>query len=360
MKGPTPSKRVLHEIFLASGTSFRENSKSWIFACPRCGKQDKLYMLKETGRFVCWVCKEVEGYQGSPEYVLADLTGQSVTSLKQQLYGDASVGATLYLNAQIRDFWSEDEVPDEDADELVPQVWPLDYYPIDHKHSQRGRDYLAGRGIDVPFALKYGLRYCPPQRRVFFPIASQGVLYGWQGRTIGDTVYEDKATGELKEIPKVVTLKGVKKELTLMFLDRLNGSTHAVVTEGPVDGMKADLCGGNVVTMGKAVSRSQIGIIRNSGVRDVYLALDPDAAAEVLRLTREFSDLNVFSLRAPEPWHDLGEMTTEAVHQTWQTAPAIHNGLIFGYVEGDFDKLQRRRFNLTRRPALPARRFSRR
>lgn len=340
----TADPRALDELVRASGLSFRENSRSWMFTCPRCGKEDKLYMLKANGRFVCWVCKEVDGFQGRPEYALTELLARPIKALRKVLYGIEDPQAVPFLEIQLQDFFDDDEV-DEDACQLEELVWPPDFYPIDHKFSARGLAYLNGRGVSLDLAKSYELRYCPPQRRVIFPIQSQGRLYGWQGRAVMPTEYEDPETGETFTTPKIVTPLGVKKERMLMFADRLLGSDHVIICEGPLDAIKADLCGGNVATMGKAVSMAQINTLRNSGISKVYLALDPDASNEVLRVLREFSpsDFETYVLRPPEPFKDLGEMSPEDVLLLFRGAERINAGRIFAFVETDIETLDRRR-----------------
>lgn len=335
-------KKALNELVRSSGLAFRENSRSWIFTCPRCEKADKLFMFKETGRFVCWVCKETEGFMGSPEYALREMIGMPLALIKKKLYGFEETQAQLFLNVQLRDFFGEDDEIDEDAGELEILTYPPDYYSIDHKFAIRGLEYLQGRGISLELALRYKLRYCPPERRVIFPIESEGNLYGWQGRFIEASEYLDPETGDTFRTPKIVTPKGVRKEWTLMWMDNLQGYDHAVVTEGPVDGMKADLCGGNVATMGKAISQQQINILRNCGLKKIYLGMDPDAGLETLRLTREFHDLQCHLLLPPEGYEDLGASSCEGVLSSFKVAPRINNAQIFAYVERDWGTITKR------------------
>lgn len=335
------NKAVLNELVRSSGLPMRENSRSWIFTCPKCEK-DKLFMFKETGRFVCWICKETEGFMGNPEYALREMLGMPLSVLRLKLYGFEEQQAQMFLDVRLKDFFGDEDEIDEDAGEMEILAYPPDFYPIDHKFSARGLTYLQGRGIGLELAMKYNLRYCPPDRRVIFPITSQGNLYGWQGRFIEPSEYLDPETGDVYRTPKIVTPKGVRKENTLMFMDNLHGHDHAVVCEGPVDGIKADLCGGNVVTMGKAVSRAQINLLLNCGLKRIYLGLDPDAGLEILRLTREFAELEN-RLLLPEPGcEDLGASSCEGVLASFLAAPRINNAQIFAFVERDWETLTKR------------------
>jgi hypothetical protein len=338
---------ALNELVRASGLPFRENSRSFIFDCPRCGKENKLFMFKKDGRFVCWVCKEVDGFAGRPEFALVELTGIPIGQLRKTLYGIEEQKGASFLYPELKDFFGDEDEVDEDAFDLQPMQFPPDFYPIDHKFSVRGREYLEGRGVSLELAQSYGLRFCPPQRRVIIPIQWNGTVYGWQGRLVVDNTYTDPDTGDTYETPKILTPIGVKKEHTLMFWDRLTGSPHVVLCEGPFDAIKADLCGGNVATMGKAVSQTQIGILRNCGVQRIYLALDPDAALEVWRLTKEFFDLEVYWMRAPAGT-DLGAMTPEAVRELFVNAVRVRSSNVFGFIEGDVETLDRRRIRWDR------------
>lgn len=76
--------------------------------------------------------------------------------------------------------------------------------------------------------------------------------------------------------------------------------------------------------MGKKISRGQIALIRQNGIRKVYLALDPDAWEETARLVRDFSDLEVFLMEPPAGKKDLGEMTLPEVHELFLAAPALN------------------------------------
>ena len=335
--------QALREIIKSSGVPHLENSISYIFGCPRCGKAQKLYIRKTDGRFVCWVCKDVSGFQGRPEFALSELLLQPVAELRLRLYGEKAPQAAAYLESHLRDFFGDEDDQDADADELQIVAWPPDFYDIDNRFCDRARQYLEKRGVSLEIAREYGLRYCPPQQRLIFPVQSGGFLYGWQGRHVGSTEWQHPDTGEVLSVPKVTTLKGFKKERTLMFGDRLNGSQHAVLCEGPIDALKAHLCGGNVATMGKLVSRTQVALLRNSGIRKLYIGLDPDAALEILKLTREFSDLEVYDLRAPAPFKDLGEMSPGDVLSLFRDARRVNAGMLFHYVERDPVVIDRRR-----------------
>lgn len=305
-----------------------ENSRSWIFNCPLCDKSEKLFMLKTTGRFVCWRCKETDGYEGNPEFVLKDVTGFPLAEIKRRIYGVESYQSG-FLSSSLKDFWGDDEMPVDNSYVPVPVFYKSEFYDLDHKWSKRGLEYLAGRGVDLDLARRYDLKYSPPDRRIIIPIKRNGELYGWQARAVFDT--------EGITTPKILTLNGltgkdenIRKDKFLMFEDRLIGSRHAVVCEGPFDGIKADKCGGNVVTMGKAISRVQLGILQNSGIEKLYIALDPDASLEVRNLAHKFSHIKVYFMDPLDGKADLGEMTTDETYEAFLRAVRYRAGMLHG------------------------------
>jgi hypothetical protein len=165
---------------------------------------------------------------------------------------------------------------------------------------------------------------------VIFPVQAAGDLYGWQARIIVANKFVDEE-GNAREIPKIVSSTGIPRDKTLMFADRLQGVDHAVLCEGPVDAIKAHLCRGNVAAMGKAVTKEQVRLLINAGVRKLYLALDPDAAAETQRLVRDnFDDFEIYNMIAQggdKP--DLGAMEFSDVSDLFRAARRIEPGRIF-------------------------------
>lgn len=340
--GCDPQK--LREFLDRTGLSYKQNSRSYVFDCPKCRRKDKLYIEKKNGRFICFRCAEEDGYKGRPEFALADLALMPLSEVRKALYGEQYSGTAYELDLKLRDLFGDEDVIDEEAVVTIPQMyWPVDYYPIDHKSAARGAAYLAGRGIDLETARRYGLRYCPAKRRVIFPVELGDRLVGWQERLIVPNRSWDEENQEWRETPKMLSSKDIPTAHVVMFANRLVGSKHVVVCEGPVDAIKADLCGGNVATMGKAIGQGQIDVIRNpqkltqqqvgllryGGIEKVYLALDPDAAKETARLVNEFSDLEVYVMQPPKPYKDLGEMSPPEVLDLFHGARRVGAGSLF-------------------------------
>ena len=267
---------ALKSILEGSGISFKQNPISYIFDCPRCSKKQKLYIRKRDGRFVCWSCRETAGYKGRAEFALSDLLQRSVSDIRAELYGDIEIQANTYLECSFTG-WGETE-EEEDTEASWPRMpFPFDYYPVAHTWAKKGRDYLEGRAIPCNIAEEYDIRYCPAKRAVMFPVVVRGIQVGWQERVTYNTRLWDEEKG-WTDFGKAKTAPGTPRDAVVMFADRLEGSNHCIITEGPVDAIKTHLCGGGVATMGKTVTPSQIELIRSYGVNTIYVGLDPSAA----------------------------------------------------------------------------------
>lgn len=296
---------VLKNIIQTSGVAFKEVATSYIFTCPRCSREKKLYIRKSDGRFVCWHCRETDNFQGKPEYALAELLNLPTDEIKSKLYDDNFKNLPGFLTLDFMDpYDSENEL--EMVEELPGVCCSPDFVKFNHPLFQKGREYLRSRGMSDSHMEEYGIMYNPSRKAVVFPVIIDGSLVGWQERGIANK--------------NKYTMRGFKKEQALMFQDRLRGSNHAVLCEGPMDAIKAHLCGGNVASMGKGVSKFQIDILKNT-VKRIYLALDPDANVETSRICRDLYDhMDIYLLPPPPGKKDLGEATYEEVYEEFKKA----------------------------------------
>lgn len=312
----------LIDFLRESGIKLSQTASSWVTDCPRCQKQNKLYFYKNGGRFVCWVC-ESSGFSGSAEYALSEILGEEPEVIKNKLI-DNEFDSSFELVVK--------NAPENEEIEYIQEsyVWPGNFYPLSHEFSIKGIEYLAKRGVPLDIAHQYGIRYCPLNRTIVFPVEEDGTLFGWQERII----YQDFfiKNGEKVFIPKAKTAQAFKKAEFLMFMDRLKNSEHAILTEGPFDAIKAHLCGGNVCSMGKKVSRSQMDIFVKYKIKKLYIGLDPDAAEEVQKMVHDY--YGQFELYNMVPKiGDLGEMSFEDVFNLYQSAPKIGPGSLFFFLK---------------------------
>jgi hypothetical protein len=330
--------RICENLLKEHGIKYRTGAVSLLLQCPRCGKDKKLAIRKTDGKFCCWVCRERDSFFGWAEYALTEVLSLSVGEIKAKLYGIGHQSAGARLEVDLEDFFGDFEEEDGEVEYSpgsgLPLVqYPYDFVPINHPHAVRGAAWLdKKRGVPLEIAVQYGIHYSPLRREVVFPVRRGSSLYGWQGRVVYDHVWQDDK-GVTRESPKAMTSKGLPRDQTLMFWDRLNGIDHAVIAEGPISGIKAHLCGGNVVTMGKAVSDKQIEILRDAGIRKLYIGLDPDAAQEIMGLVSRVADMECYQMITEEVLEetghavdrdlDLGDLTFEQVHVLFRNAPRL-------------------------------------
>jgi hypothetical protein len=339
-KGSDPAK--LLDFIDTQGLSYRTTAKSYVFSCPKCGKEDKLYLRKRDGRFICWFCSKSKGFQGAPEYALNALTDIPLESIRKALYGSLVAQATLTLDFRILDFYDElDEnevIVDEDIEaflELPDLQWPHHCLPLTHQGSKNGVAYLEGRGVPVDVALRYDIRYSPERRSVAFPVWMGDKLVGYQFRTIDPTLVMGPS-GPVKLL-KTISSPDIPRDRCVMFANRLT-SDFAVLCEGPFDAIKLDGLGsGNVATMGKVVSQNQIELLLRSGIRKLYIALDPDAADEINPILRSIGGVDGYLVELPcKPGQgkvDLGSLTMGEAAQCVLDAKPMKNNRLHGYLE---------------------------
>jgi hypothetical protein len=321
-----------------AGVSFKTNTKSFVMGCPRCRKREKLYIRKTDGRFVCWVCNETEGYHGAAEWCLTDLTGKPVDQIRRYLYGETAP-VSQFIDIRFDEFFGvDDEIPVFVEVGLKPLDDDPGFRALDTPAGAAGAAYLAKRKVPTDIALQYGIKAWPAKKSVVFPVVYRGVQVGWQTRYIGEmeVLDDEEASPVSLKIPKAMTSLGLKKEKTLMFADRIVGD-WVVLCEGPVDALKAHLCGGNVAALGKGVSKYQLELIRHSGIKRLYLALDPDAFVESSKILKEMSQyVDVFDMRPPKGYEDIGQMAMEDVKVLFDTAPKLHPAHLFMYLKDHY------------------------
>lgn len=334
---------ALAKLIKDSGVAVRENATSFVFTCPRCEKKDKLAMYKESGGFVCYYCR-ANGFKGRAEFALTEILGKPIGEIRKVIYG-SDVPPTLdYLDIQLEDIWGEDEnaLPPPAVVILPVEVaWSPDFVGIDQPEAfVKGARYLHSRGLTPEHVKTYDIKYSPIDQRVIFPVYVGGKLLGWQARYINATERWDPSLQRTIRVPKILTSTSLigKGQRWLMFQDRLEGSEHCVLTEGPVTALKAHLCGGNVASMGKAVSVHQLEIIKRS-CRKLYLALDPDAGEQIAKLAYDlYDDLEIYLLQPPQNFmdldssdndKDLGDFQDEEVYEIFKTAKPEPRGKVY-------------------------------
>jgi predicted RNA-binding Zn-ribbon protein involved in translation (DUF1610 family) len=331
---------ALVELLQTVGLDFRAASNSYELTCPLCG-ESKWNIRKSDGFSKCYKCDQ--DFRGFADYTLSVVLHRPKAELTKLLYG---VGySTLVTEERGEERWVDhwEEMSSTDIETTALQTWPAEMLPSPDHHDLHtaigapGLAYLNGRGVSLELAQEYGVKYDPVQERVIFPIVIEGVLRGWQGRLIKPVEYVD-SKGRDRKRPKALT-EGEVGGKVLIFQDRLKGSTHGIITEGPFDAIKIHLAGGNTATMGKSVTTTQLDIyVRHFGLRKLYIGLDLNAAEDVERIVRDlgwYKDIQLFRLTPAPGRGDLGDGTLEENLEQFRSAKPIVLGQRFSYLQSD-------------------------
>jgi DNA primase len=245
----------------------KETQRSLILKCPSCGK-DKLYFEKNQGNFICFSSQC--GNKGLVVKLLSQIKGISYQEAQAEIYQPQRVRNSYSIQWE-----DETEAPNEDSLPVI-DIPPF-IVPISDTRSARGVEYLSGRGIDLNTAIKYGIMYNIIDERVVF------VLYNANGQPVG---YQGRAINQVSPALKMRNNQGFRKGQGFMFWNLSHNSRHLIISEGPVDAIKFDLCGGNVASLGKDLTAVQLNLIDRGGFDVVYWALDDDALDLVPKYAR--------------------------------------------------------------------------
>jgi len=334
MNGFDPNK--LASFINDAGLSFKSTGKSYVFDCPLCGRARKLYIRKNDGKFVCWTCPTSKSFRGAPEFALEALTGTSLKRIRESLYGPSNFQASQALDISLKDFQSEEDALEEEFEDLPDLQWPYHCLPLSYPGAANGVEYLMGRGVPVEVATQYDIRYSPEKRSIVFPVWVGKRLVGYQYRTINETSVI-KPDGQPIELLKTTSSTDIPRDRCVMFSNRLT-SDFAILCEGPFDSLKAHLLGsGNIASMGKKVSTQQIELLLKSGIKKLYIALDPDAAQEITSIMRKIGSVEGYLVELPcksgKGKVDLGSLSMEEARERILSAKLIHNNHMHLYFD---------------------------
>lgn len=317
-----------------------ESARSYIFDCPACGGQKKLYIQKEDGRSVCFK----QGSDRCPKagssvpYALSLLSNLTVKQVKEFLF--EGVGAITDDFNPVFD----DDAPTTGAVSVSPvsgAMFPADLVLPGLPEFKEGQRYLNGRGVTDDMIMKYGIGYSPGMRRVIFPVFMKGELYGWQGRAI-DPVDKEY---------RMYNLPGPWKANTLMFYDNIANKDFAILAEGAVSALKFYNVGNFVASMGKEVSKSQLELIVKAGIKKLFLALDRDAFAknEEIRYTLSNRDIQCFLVPVPGHRDDFGDATLDECSQAFNNAKLLDDALVSGTWDTTFETSKKEKYVTNRK-----------
>lgn len=309
----------IEKFFEKHGVEPRKiNSRSYIFNCPACGGDEKLYIEKATGRSICFKHKTPECPTSKTGIVktLHLLSEVPIGIVAQEMSNKiiTNMEEVLSFEDEVKQYEKEQE--EKELPPITIKELPFDVKPINWPESKEGLDYLYGRGLHLDLMLKLHIMYSPKWRRVIFPVIMNGVLYGWQGRSI------DK-NNKLR----MYNFPGEWKSKTLMFFDNIKNKDFAILAEGAISALKFYHCESFVATMGKVVSESQLKLLLDGGIKKIYLALDPDAVLEMEEIVKKLlmrgSEIECFLVKVPLDKEDFGECTYEECLNAYKNAEKL-------------------------------------
>ena len=190
--------------------------------------------------------------------------------------------------------------------------------------------YLKSRGIPVPVAREFGVKYCrngPFRYRIILPVHFERKLVGWTGRTIADAPIRYKSLTWDKD-------KAAEDELTpapapindyLLWWDHLKKApAHTLILcEGPMDSLKINALGRNIGVVstcffGAEPTGTQIELLYDLAPRfnRTCVLLDQGAEGKTGKVAGLLRALGVRELLMPRDRKDPGELrsTKELLH----------------------------------------------
>lgn len=303
----------------------KENSRSWIFDCPCCNGKEKLSIEKDSGRSVCFKQKTPECPKpgSKPIYILSKLTEIPFQEVARQISNENIVVHDNWTQNMAKLLQGKEEIRNPNAiDPVGAKSLPDDILLISDPKAYDGLLYLINRGLTIDVK-KYSVMYSPSARRVIFPVIMNNKLYGWQGRAI------DK-DNQLR----MYNLKGEWQSKTLMFYDNIKGKDYAILTEGAIDALKFEKAGNFVAAMGKnSITNAKLELIRDAGIRKLYLGLDRDALDLVQDIKKRVdslrSGIKCFIIEVPEHRDDFGDCTYDECLSAFNSARPINDFELF-------------------------------
>jgi hypothetical protein len=145
-----------------------------------------------------------------------------------------------------------------------------------------------------------------------------GIMYGWQGRAIDK---DNKL--------KMYNMPGIWQGKTLMFYDNIVNKDFAILAEGPISALKFEKVGNFVASMGKnSITDAKLQLIKQSGIKKLYLALDRDALNLIPEIKNKVDNLRCgikcSIIEVPPHRDDFGDCTYDECYDAFMNAKEIN------------------------------------
>lgn len=268
----------IFESILGNPKKYPNNE--YYFYCPFCNHHEqKLAINLGIGAWHCWVCGIKGKYLLSllrkldvPPFQLKELKEILVDELPRYQKSEEKVDLHLALPSEYKSLWKSS----------------LD---VERKHAL---NYLTERGVTPADILRYNVGYCTKGRyanRVIVPSYDEsGKLNYFVGRDFFDA-------SSMKYLNP-----NVSKDI-IVFENHINWSYPIVLCEGVMDAIAIKW--NAIPLLGKFVPHSLRQKMVEKQVKQIYIALDTDAAREVVQLCytflREGQEVFVVNLEDKDP-----------------------------------------------------------
>lgn len=247
---------------LGAGSSLKGNEQA--HHCPFCHHhKKKLQINLDTQQFHCWVC---------------DVRGTRINSLLKKLKVDIR-----YIQT-IQDIYGDDAYnynPNEDHPEKLEL--PIEFkqlYIVPKSINPQYRkaiSYLKNRNIDMDLIVKYNIGYCETgmyNGRIIIPSYDvNGELNYFEARTF----YEDE---------KLKYKKPPVSRNVIMFENQINWNEPIILVEGVIDSFSVRR--NAIPLLSKFILPKLKNKIKEMGVKQITILLDPDAVSSSLKHTEYF------------------------------------------------------------------------
>lgn len=272
--------------YLEENYSIHENTTNMIvfYSCPKCGKENKLYINQENGLFKCHYAR-CELHQGGnfPKFLHL---------VEEMSYKDAN---KLVYDNELSIFKQKktllDKLADKKAKEIKERVEiPKMLTDLTKENNPKGWDYLINnRGLSEEDINKLKLQTISNQNffslrnemrdlkftkddinyssqfinRVIFPLWIEGEMKGFMARDI---------TG--KDNVKTKNTRGNFRSFYFWNYDNVKDSEEVVLCEGVFDAIK---CGVNrsIAFLGTAFTEKQKELLKKTKAKKIIMCLDP-------------------------------------------------------------------------------------
>lgn len=268
------------EAWLSDYCEIKKASKDEIqlSPCPRCGQEKyKLYVNTSSFRFICFICNFGKGISDVC-LLMSEVSGRNINDIRLELISMVvPTPPPSQFEGKLAETLNKVLVVNTTT-EILPVTLPGNMFDSGLT-SNTVLNYAKVRGITDTFIEKYKLRVSNKLRNypgpfLMFPIFYKDVPVAWQGRKIVDVS------------PKYVSSDTIAD--WLWPVDQLVDGV--VLVEGVFDALGLLSIGVPALsTFGKKISKKQINLLYNSGIRNIVLGWDVDALQDIEKAAKQLS-----------------------------------------------------------------------